>query len=115
VLATALEVARGLQYLHAPERRMVHRDLSASNVLLTTAGGDERGFRALLSDFGAAAAGLGRCLWGGCASAEAAGSILPMGSGAVCSGCRVACGAVPSTACGLLLAIFHRTDDILGQ
>jgi serine/threonine protein kinase len=31
---------------------MVHRDLSASNVLLTTAGGDERGFRALLSDFG---------------------------------------------------------------
>jgi hypothetical protein len=30
----------------------VHRDLSAANVLLTTHSGDDRGFRALLSDFG---------------------------------------------------------------
>jgi serine/threonine protein kinase len=52
ILLTALEIARGLQYLHHPDRRMVHRDLSAANVLLATASGDERGFKALLSDFG---------------------------------------------------------------
>ena len=51
-MLTALEIARGLEYLHHPDRRMVHRDLSAANVLLATAPGDERGFRALLSDFG---------------------------------------------------------------
>ena len=53
VALTALEVARGLEYLHHPDRRMVHRDLSAANVLLTTSTSDARGFRALLSDFGA--------------------------------------------------------------
>lgn len=52
ILLTALEIARGLEYLHHPDRRMVHRDLSAANVLLATAAGDERGFKALLSDFG---------------------------------------------------------------
>ena len=51
-MLTALEIARGLEYLHHPDRRMVHRDLSAANVLLATAPSDERGFRALLSDFG---------------------------------------------------------------
>ena len=53
MVLTALEVARGLEYIHHADRRMVHRDLSAANVLLTSAGADERGFRALLSDFGA--------------------------------------------------------------
>ena len=51
-MLTALEIARALEYLHHPDRRMVHRDLSAANVLLATAPSDERGFRALLSDFG---------------------------------------------------------------
>ena len=51
ILLTAAEIARGLQYLHHPDRRLVHRDLTATNVLLATHG-DERGFRALLSDFG---------------------------------------------------------------
>ncbi len=59
-MLTALEIARGLEYLHHPDRRMVHRDLSAANVLLTTAPGDERGFRALLSDFGGWPGGLSR-------------------------------------------------------
>ena len=53
MLLTALEIAQGLEHLHHPDRRMVHRDLSAANVLLVTHPG-ERGFRALLSDFGAA-------------------------------------------------------------
>lgn len=51
-MLTALEIAQGLKYLHHRDRRMVHRDLSTANVLLATAPGDERGFRALLSDFG---------------------------------------------------------------
>ena len=53
VALTALEVAQGLEHLHHPDRRLVHRDLSAANVLLTTSTSDARGFRALLSDFGA--------------------------------------------------------------
>lgn len=56
ILLTAAEIARGLQYLHHPDRRLVHRDLTATNVLLATHG-DERGFRALLSDFGGWAKG----------------------------------------------------------
>lgn len=52
IVLTALDIARGLAYLHHPDRRLVHRDLSAANVLLATASGDERGFRALVSDFG---------------------------------------------------------------
>ena len=55
ILLTALDIARGLEYLHHPERRLVHRDLSANNVLLSAQAGDERGFQALLSDFGAPA------------------------------------------------------------
>ncbi|KAL4439989.1 hypothetical protein ABPG75_002990 [Micractinium tetrahymenae] len=51
ILLTAAEIARGLEYLHHPDRRLIHRDLTATNVLLATHG-DERGFRALLSDFG---------------------------------------------------------------
>ncbi|KAL6774369.1 hypothetical protein ACKKBG_A24740 [Auxenochlorella protothecoides x Auxenochlorella symbiontica] len=67
VLQTVLEVASGLEYLHAPGRRVVHRDLSAGNVLLASprrGGGDAapgpaaarpastRPFRAVISDFG---------------------------------------------------------------
>ncbi|EFN52748.1 hypothetical protein CHLNCDRAFT_58735 [Chlorella variabilis] len=52
ILATGLEIAEGLEYLHHSDRRMVHRDLSATNILLTTSAADDRGFRALLSDFG---------------------------------------------------------------
>ncbi|EFN52857.1 hypothetical protein CHLNCDRAFT_138337 [Chlorella variabilis] len=52
ILLTALEIAAGLEYLHHSDRRMVHRDLSATNILLTTSADDDRGFRALLSDFG---------------------------------------------------------------
>ena len=51
VLATALDIGRGLVALHAPRHRMVHRDLSPNNVLLISEFND-RGFRAVLSDFG---------------------------------------------------------------
>ena len=58
VLATALEIAQGLAYLHSHD--VVHGDLSAVNVLLqSTPGGNDaagdatgRGFVAKLSDFG---------------------------------------------------------------
>ncbi|KDD72603.1 hypothetical protein H632_c3136p0, partial [Helicosporidium sp. ATCC 50920] len=66
ILLTARDVARGLEYLHDSPRRMVHRDLSAANVLLASAEAgrvdawrhpaDDRGFSALLSDFGLATA-----------------------------------------------------------
>ena len=36
----------------------VHRDLSTNNVLLSTAAGDERGFRAMLADFGGGGSGM---------------------------------------------------------
>jgi serine/threonine protein kinase len=52
ILLTALDIAQGLEYLHHSSRRMVHRDLSANNILLTTSSSDDRGFRAMLSDFG---------------------------------------------------------------
>ncbi|KAI3431697.1 hypothetical protein D9Q98_004742 [Chlorella vulgaris] len=52
ILATALDIARGLEYLHHADRRMVHRDLSATNVLLDSSLADDRGFRVLLADFG---------------------------------------------------------------
>ena len=52
LLPTALEIAQGLSYLHSDECRLVHCDLSCSNVLLTRSGEDPRGFRAMLSDFG---------------------------------------------------------------
>ncbi|PSC73919.1 Dual specificity phosphatase 12 [Micractinium conductrix] len=51
IVLTALDIARGLEYLHHPSRRLVHCDMSAANILLATHS-DERGFRALLSDFG---------------------------------------------------------------
>lgn len=73
ILLTARDIACGLEYLHATDRRMVHRDLSAANVMLLSSpvsGSDEardlrnqlytphrlddRGFRAMLSDFGLA-------------------------------------------------------------
>jgi len=54
-------MAQGLAYLHHPDRRLVHRDLSTNNVLLATHT-DERGFRVLLSDFGAQPAWPRACL-----------------------------------------------------
>jgi hypothetical protein len=54
LLPTALEIAQGLSYLHGNSCRLVHCDLSCSNVLLTSCGDASRGFRALLSDFGEA-------------------------------------------------------------
>jgi serine/threonine protein kinase len=51
VIETALEIARGLVTLHSAAHRMVHRDLSPNNVLLISEF-NERGFRAVLSDFG---------------------------------------------------------------
>ncbi len=62
ILLTALDIARGLEYLHHSSRRMVHRDLSATNILLTTSTADTRGFRGLLSDFGEAWMGAGESL-----------------------------------------------------
>lgn len=51
ILSAALDIAEGLAYLHHPDRQLVHRDLSADNVLLKTEP-NKRGFRAVLSDFG---------------------------------------------------------------
>ena len=51
VVDTALDIARGLAMLHSNTHRMVHRDLSPNNVLLISEF-NERGFRAVLSDFG---------------------------------------------------------------
>ncbi len=51
VIETALDIARGLVTLHSAAHRMVHRDLSPNNVLLISEF-NERGFRAVLSDFG---------------------------------------------------------------
>jgi len=49
VLETAMEIASALQYLH--EQGVQHGDLSGNNVLLTSHPG-ERGFTALVTDFG---------------------------------------------------------------
>lgn len=51
ILATALDIAQGLTALHHPSRSMVHRDLSANNVLFISEMND-RDYRAVLSDFG---------------------------------------------------------------
>ena len=53
IVHTALDIAQGLAFLHQPTKRLVHRDISLTNVLLTTAT-NSRGFRAMLSDFGLA-------------------------------------------------------------
>ena len=51
VLETALDVARGVQYLHS--KNVLHADLSSNNVLLCTAPPDNyRGFTAKVTDFG---------------------------------------------------------------
>jgi hypothetical protein len=49
IMATALDIASGLLYLH--ENNIVHGDLSGNNVLLSSSR-DERGFKAMLCDFG---------------------------------------------------------------
>jgi len=51
VIETAIDIARGVAYLHSPNRRLVHRDISPSNILLMSEF-NSRGFRAVLSDFG---------------------------------------------------------------
>lgn len=51
VVETAVDIARGLATLHSAAHRMVHRDLSPNNILLISEFND-RGFRAVLSDFG---------------------------------------------------------------
>lgn len=56
---TALDIARGLAHLHG-ECHLVHRDVSTNNVLLAPDPSDPRGFRAKLSDFGAAGRGARR-------------------------------------------------------
>ena len=63
ILATAVDTAAGLKYLHDPPRRFVHRDLSAGNILLKSKadlgadagdpGPDGRPFYSVISDFGA--------------------------------------------------------------
>lgn len=50
IVATALEIASALEYLH--DEGMVHGDLSGHNVLLSQCDDNERGFIALVSDFG---------------------------------------------------------------
>lgn len=50
VIWTALEIASALQYLH--EEALLHGDLSGNNILLTESNKDERGFTAMVSDFG---------------------------------------------------------------
>lgn len=52
VLRTLREVAAGMAYLHSQD--VLHCDLTGNNVLLEAADGDERGYRALVSDFGLA-------------------------------------------------------------
>lgn len=49
IIETALDVARGMQYLHSLD--VLHADLSSNNVLLTTAD-NERGFLGKVTDFG---------------------------------------------------------------
>ncbi|KAI8466064.1 MAG: hypothetical protein J3K34DRAFT_524825 [Monoraphidium minutum] len=50
VMATALDVARAMVFLH--ENQIVHADLKARNVLLKSTGTDPRGFTAKVGDFG---------------------------------------------------------------
>jgi len=50
VFKTALDVARGMEYLHSCS--VLHRDLSSNNVLLCSSDQDGRGFTAKVTDFG---------------------------------------------------------------
>jgi serine/threonine protein kinase len=52
VLATALDVASALEYLHSLD--VLHGDLTGANVLLRSAPSDARGFAAAVADFGLA-------------------------------------------------------------
>ena len=50
VLDTALDIARGMEYLHTFS--ILHGDLSSNNVLLASSDTDGRGFDAKVTDFG---------------------------------------------------------------
>lgn len=50
ILLTALDIACALRYLH--EKSIIHGDLKAQNVLLTSASADARGFCCKVGDFG---------------------------------------------------------------
>jgi Protein tyrosine and serine/threonine kinase len=50
VLETALDIARGMEYLH--RFNVIHSDLSSNNVLLSSSSKDGRGFIAKVTDFG---------------------------------------------------------------
>lgn len=50
VVATALEVAGALQYLHS--HNLLHGDLTSNNILLANSDRDRRGFTAKVADFG---------------------------------------------------------------
>jgi hypothetical protein len=50
VLETALDVARGMEYLH--QFSILHSDLSSNNILLSSSKKDGRGFIAKVTDFG---------------------------------------------------------------
>ena len=49
VLETALDIARGMEYLHS--NKVLHADLCSNNIMLDDAE-NERGFVAKLTDFG---------------------------------------------------------------
>ena len=90
-MLTALDIARGLEYLHHPSRRLVHCDMSAANILLATHS-DERGFRALLSDFGGWCSCAVPCVEGVCACTQRAHAEVLHTQGMYCQeGTCVAC------------------------
>lgn len=70
VLETALEVARGMQYLHSHD--VLHGDLSSNNVLLISAD-NARGFEAKVTDFG-----LSRALGGQDITTKTVGTVSHM-------------------------------------
>jgi Protein tyrosine and serine/threonine kinase len=52
VLSTAHDIASAMQYIH--ERGYIHGDLSGNNIMFSSAPNDDRGFKALVGDFGLA-------------------------------------------------------------
>ena len=54
VLETAADVAKGMLHLH--KNNICHNDLKAQNVMFKSEGGDGRGVRAKVADFGEIAA-----------------------------------------------------------